>query len=200
MSVDYLVALTAATAVLVVLPGPNVALIVSNSICFGPRAGAITVIGTTAGVALQLAVVILGFAALLGYAADAFGWLRWLGVAYLLWLGIRTWRSVPADIDTTSPRRELFWRASLIAAVNPKTLLFNAAFLPQFVPAASGAAELAVAAGVFLAVLSAGDLLWVSFAASARPLLARAAGAANRIAGGFLVLAAIGLATARRPA
>ncbi len=200
MSIEHFVALAAATAVLVLLPGPNVALIVANSIGFGARAGAVTVLGTTVGVAVQLAFVILGFAALLEYAADAFTWLRWLGVAYLLWLGVRTWRMPPVNVDATAARPELFWRASLIAAVNPKTLLFNAAFLPQFLPAGSAAADMAAAAAVFLCVLFAGDLLWVVFAASARSLLSRAAGAANRIAGGFLVLAALGLAAARRPA
>ena len=199
MSIEYLLALAAATLVLVLLPGPNVALIVSNSIGFGTRAGAITVLGTTAGVALQLLVVVLGFSALLEVAAGALNGLRWLGVGYLLWLGIRTWRAPVAPIEGQRARPDMFWRASLIAAANPKTLMFNAAFLPQFVPAGGGAFDLAISACVFLAVLSAGDLLWVLFAASARPVLERMAVGVNRVAGGFMVLAAAGLAAARRP-
>ena len=86
----------------------------------------------------------------------------------------------------------------LIAVANPKTLLFNAAFLPQFMPAGAPAETLWLLAAVFLLVILIGDLLWALFAASARPLLAGFAGAANRIAGGMLCLGALGLAMSRR--
>lgn len=199
-SPEYLLALLLATAVLVAVPGPNVALIVANSLAFGVRAGLSSVAGTTTGTLVQLAVVSLGLAALVEFAAEVFTWLRWFGVVYLLWLGIRTFRSRPAGLEGVVAHREMFWRSCCIAAVNPKTLIFNAAFLPQFLPPGGGAAELLVLAAVFLGVLALGDVLWAVFAASARPLFARITGAANRIAGSVLVLAAIGLAAARRPA
>ncbi len=86
---NSIIALILATSVLVLIPGPNVALIVANSLQFGFRMGVMTVLGTTVGVALQLALVIAGMAALLEFAADAFAWIRWAGVVYLLWLGIQ---------------------------------------------------------------------------------------------------------------
>ncbi len=195
---ELLLALAAATFVLVLIPGPNVALIVANSLAFGLKEGIVTVTGTTLGVALQLVLVVAGLSAMLELASEAFSWLRWIGVAYLVWLGIRTYRSVPADLERVEARRGLFLKSLLVAAVNPKTLLFNAAFLPQFVPAAATTADVAIVGTVFLGVLFVGDVLWAVFATSAKPVLARVGVATNRIAGAFLVLAGAGLALARR--
>ena len=192
-----LLALAAATAILVMIPGPNVALIVANSLRYGVRMGGVTVVGTTAGVALQLAAVVLGLAAVVELAADALTWIRWAGVAYLVWLGIRTWREPAADLRSIVAAPAMFWRGCLVAAINPKTLLFNAAFLPQFTSTGS-VGELALIAAVFLTVLFIGDLLWVLFASSARRFLEKCSRARNRITGGFLVAAGIGLALSRR--
>ena len=195
---EHILALIVATAVLVLLPGPNLALIVASSLAYGRREGVLTVLGTTTGTALQLMLVVLGLGLLLELAADALNTLRWLGVLYLLWLGFRTFREPPAELGNTIARRRLLGRSMLIAVANPKTLLFNAAFLPQFMPAGAAAGTLWLLAAVFLLVIFVGDLLWALFAASARPLFAGFSGAANRIAGGMLCLAALGLALSRR--
>lgn len=194
-----LLALIAATAVLVLIPGPNVALIVANSLRYGSRMGIATVLGTTSGLALQLAAVVLGMVAVIEMAAETLTWIRWAGVAYLVWLGVRTWREPCQDLGKVTAAPAMFWRGCLLAAVNPKTLLFNAAFLPQFI-ASDGAtiAQLALVAAVFLGVVLIGDVLWALFAASATRLLTRRAAARQRITGGFLVAAGIGLALSRR--
>jgi threonine/homoserine/homoserine lactone efflux protein len=85
----------------------------------------------------------------------------------------------------------------MLAAVNPKTLLFNAAFIPQFVGTGS-ASQFALVGVVFLGVLFLGDLGWALFASSARKLLTRYARLRNKITGVFLTTAGIGLALARR--
>ena len=190
--------LVIATAVLVAIPGPNVALIVANSLRYGLASGITTVLGTTIGIAAQLCLVAAGLFALVEAAADVLAVLKWAGVVYLVWLGIRTWRKPPPDLGTVEPRRTMFWRGALVAAVNPKTLMFNAAFLPQFIPADVSAAGIMVVAAVYLGVLFAGDSLWAVFASSARPLLGRFAGLTRRMTGGFLVAAGIGLALARK--
>ncbi|MFQ5610250.1 MAG: LysE family translocator, partial [Woeseiaceae bacterium] len=168
----------------------------------GPRsgwsAGAVTVFGTTLGVALQLVLVVLGLVALVEIVADALTWLRWAGVVYLIALGIQTWRTPPENLSNVPAKNAVFWRGCMIAALNPKTLLFNAAFLPQFVPADATGFHIVLVAAVFLGVLMLGDMLWVVFANSARRLLAEYANVRNRITGGFLVSAAIGLALSRR--
>lgn len=196
---ENLIALAVATFVLVLLPGPNVALIVANSLSYGRRAGFVTVFGTTSGVALQLALVVFGMAAIIEMAANALAWVKWAGVIYLVWLGIRTWKQTAADLGIVHAAPTVFWRAFAIAAVNPKTMLFNAAFVPQFVPSGtSGAGQLALVAAVFLTVLCVGDTLWVLFASTARRFLGRVGRWRNRLTGGFLVAAGVGLALSRR--
>lgn len=191
-------ALIIATAILVAMPGPNVALIVANSLRFGLFAGITTVLGTTLGVAAQLSVVAMGLMAIVELAASALTLVKWAGVAYLVYLGIRTWRSQSADLSRVTAHRTMFWRGVFVAAINPKTLLFNAAFLPQFVSVGAMASEAALVALVYLAVLLAGDCLWAAFANSARPLLDRFSGLTQRLTGGFLVAAGVGLALARK--
>jgi threonine/homoserine/homoserine lactone efflux protein len=194
-----LLALIAATAVLVMIPGPNVAMIVACSIRYGFRAGATTALGVTCGNAIQLALVVVGMAAVIEFAADALTWIRWAGVAYLVYLGIRTWQTPAIDPGSVKAVPAVFWRAVVIAAMNPKTLLFIAAFLPQFVAVDAGVSghPLTIAA-VFMAVLLAGDLVWALLADSARQLLVRCAKMRNRMTGGFLVAAGVGLALSRR--
>jgi len=197
--VANLLALVVATMILVMIPGPNVALIVANSIRYGFRIGTVTVLGTTAGVALQVVMVVVGVAGLIQLAAEALTWIRWAGVAYLIYLGIRTWNEPAEDLSNITAAPAMFWRGFIIAALNPKTLLFTAAFLPQFiVDNGSVAGQFTAVAAVFLSVLLLGDVIWAFTAASSRKLLDRYAGARNRITGGFLVAAGVGLALSRR--
>lgn len=189
--------LVLATAVLVMIPGPNVALIVANSLRYGIRMGVMTVVGTTAGVAAQLALVVIGLAAVVEFAADTLAWIRWAGVVYLVWLGFRMWREPVAESQEVEAAPAMFWRGCLFAVLNPKILLFNAAFVPQFVGDGS-TAQFALVATVFVGVLFVGDVLWALFANSARQLLRRNALWRNRITGIFLAAAGIGLAFSRR--
>jgi threonine/homoserine/homoserine lactone efflux protein len=197
--VANLIALSVATAILVMIPGPNVALIVANSIRYGFRMGATTALGVTCGNAIQLVLVVVGMAAVIELAAEALTWIRWAGVAYLIYLGIRTWNEPAEDLSAVKAEPAVFWRAVIIAAINPKTLLFIAAFLPQFVAVDVGIMGHPITvAAVFMAVLLMGDLVWAFLAGSARDLLDRFANARNRITGGFLVAAGAGLALSRR--
>lgn len=194
-----LIALAVATAILVLIPGPNVALIVANSLRYGLRAGVTTAAGVAAGNALQLLVVVAGMAVVIEYAAEALSWVRWAGVVYLAYLGIRTWNEPAAHADAVKAAPAVFWRAVVIAVINPKTLLFIAAFLPQFVVVDAGVTGHPATVGVvFLAVLLAGDAGWALMADSARILMNRIASVRNRLTGGILVVAGVGLALARR--
>jgi threonine/homoserine/homoserine lactone efflux protein len=198
-----IIALVAATLLLVAIPGPNVAMIVANSIRHGARFGIVTVAGTTAGVALQLSIILSGFATLLGMAADILTWIKWAGVLYLLYLGITTWRTPAETLDyveaSMQPASRLFWRGTMLAIVNPKTLLFNAAFLPQFADKAADPARQMLLLGVtFLITLSAGDAVWAIGAGTARPYLQKYGRLRNRMTGGFLTASGVGLALARR--
>ena len=195
------VVLIAATSFLVLIPGPNMALIIANSLRFGLKSGLVTTVGTTAGIAVQLFLVVVGMAALIEIAASALLWIKWLGAAYLLYLGIRTWQEPADDLDQIGPvsSSASFWRGFAMAVINPKTLLFNAAFLPQFVGGGSGvSAELYFLSAVFLVVIAVGDTMWAVFAASARGWLQKFGAFRNRLTGGFLVGAGVSLALSRR--
>jgi len=194
-------ALVGATALLVAIPGPNVALIVANTLRRGRRHGAATVCGTTLGVLSQLVLVVLGLAALIGLAASALAWAKWLGVAYLIYLGVRAWRQGDEALPVAAaPQRlmnRLFWQGLLLATVNPKTLLFNAAFLPQFVGRDAGFASLLNVAAVYLGVLFAGDMAWALLASRAAPIVSRFGRLRHRLTGGLLIGSGIGLALSR---
>ena len=141
--------------------------------------------------------MVIGLAAVVEFAADTLAWIRWAGVVYLVWLGIRMWREPVAESQEVEAAPAMFWRGCLLAVLNPKILLFNAAFVPQFVGDGS-TAQFALVATVFVGVLFVGDVLWALFANSARQLLRRNALWRNRITGIFLAAAGIGLAFSRR--
>lgn len=191
-----------ATLALLLLPGPNVALIVANSVAYGPRFGLLTVAGTSAAMVVQLALTALGLAGVLGAAGHLFEWVRWTGVAYLLYAGVQQWRAPVADLSgvRAQPRSAsgILARALLVSLTNPKTLLFYSAFLPQFVsPDRPVAPQMMVLSAAFLALAVLVDSGWALAAGRARPLLARRGRMRQRVSGAALIGAAAGLALAR---
>ena len=192
-----------ATAVLMLIPGPNVALIVANSVAYGTRYGLLTLAGTASAMVPQLLLTALGMTALLGGIGTWMVWLRWAGVAYLVVLGVRQWRAAALDLTHVAPqprsRRGIFLRGLLVSLTNPKTLFFYGAFFPQFVAADRAAGPQVVLLCVtFLAVAIVLDSLWAVLAGRARPLLVTHGRLRNRVSGGLLVGAGVGLALAHR--
>jgi threonine/homoserine/homoserine lactone efflux protein len=205
MNLDLYLAFLVATTVLILIPGPNVTLLVANSLAHGPRRALITLAGTSTAIALQLLVVALGMSSLILVLAQWFEWLRWAGVAYLIYLGIKQWRAAPVALDDvesfTVRSNTLFWQGVLVSATNPKTLFFYAAFFPQFIDAASPPGpQLALLCITFLVVATVLDGTYAVLAGQLRPWLRdrRRARLRNRLTGTFLIAAALGLALARR--
>jgi threonine/homoserine/homoserine lactone efflux protein len=121
MPLSLYVGFVATCLVLMVMPGPNVALIVANSLAHGTRYGLLTVTGTSTAIALQLVATFFAAGSLFTLLASSFEYLRWLGVAYLLFLGVRTWRQRDNEIATApQPRsaRLIFLRALAISLTN----------------------------------------------------------------------------------
>jgi threonine/homoserine/homoserine lactone efflux protein len=200
---DLLLTFILATSILMLIPGPNVALIVANSVAWGTRFGLLTVAGTAAAMVLQLGCTAAGMTAALGVLAVWFDYLRWIGVAYLLWLGIRQWRAAPVDLTRVpaQPRsaRTIALRGFLVSLTNPKTLLFYGAFFPQFVSVDRPVLpQVAVLSAIFLALALLLDGGWAVAAGRARFLLATRGRLRNRLSGGMLMCAGVGLALARR--
>lgn len=197
---SVLLAFGAAVTLLMLIPGPNVALIVANSVTHGVRAGLATVLGTVAAQALSLALVTAGLTTLLQFFGLWSGWLRWLGAAYLIWLGLQQWRMPVRDLGEVQaqPQGALFAEAFLVSLVNPKTLIFYGAFFPQFLaddrPLVPQAVQLSV---VFLLIAQLVDCGWALAAARVRPLLAGHGRLRNRATGAVLVGAGALLAVLR---
>ena len=197
-----LLAFVLAVVALMLIPGPNVALIVANSVAYGRRYGLLTVAGTSTAMAVQMGFVALGLTGMLGSLGHGFAWVRWIGAAYLVWLGVQQWRAAAIDLSRTPPQprsaRAVFGRALLVSMTNPKTLLFYGAFFPQFVTPGPGAGtQVAVLSALFLALAVGLDGLWALAAAWARGALAMRGRLRNRLSGGVLVGAGLGLALAR---
>jgi homoserine/homoserine lactone efflux protein len=129
-----------------------------------------------------------------------FGWVRWVGAAYLIWLGVRQWRAAPPDLTAikAQPRATLFAQAFLVSLVNPKTLIFYGAFFPQFIaldrPVMPQAALLSA---VFLIIALTIDSGWALAVSRVRPLLLRRGRLTGRLSGGILIGAGAALALLR---
>ncbi|WP_428390967.1 LysE family translocator [Lichenicoccus sp.] len=193
-----------ASVVLMLIPGPNVALIVANSVGFGTHHGLLTVVGTASAMAVQLVAVWLGLASLLDALGHTFGWVRWIGAVYLVTLGLRQWRAPVVDLVTTAPLarslRQVWLRAFLVSLTNPKTLLFYGAFFPQFVSSrADAGAQAATLCVVFLVVAVLVDCGWALAAGRARAMLGRHHRWRNRASAAVLIGAGAGLGLTRAP-
>jgi threonine/homoserine/homoserine lactone efflux protein len=203
MSLELYLAFVGATAILMLIPGPNVALIVANGVAHGARYGLTTVAGTSTAMMLQLAVTALGMTSLLTVLADWFDWLRWFGVGYLFYLAVRALRAPPVDLTRTAaqPRSAgtIFLRGLLVSLTNPKTLMFYGAFFPQFVdPAHPVGRQIAVLSGTFLGLAILLDGTWALLAGRFRRALAMSGRLRNRLTALFFIAAGIGVASARR--
>ncbi len=129
-------------AVLLVIPGPAVMYVVSRSIGHGRAAGLVSAMGIVTGTLCHVVAAALGISALLASSAVAFQFVKYLGSAYLIYLGIKTLRRkdeqlVEADTGETKLIR-IYGQGLLVNLLNPKTALFFLAFLPQFVDPARG--------------------------------------------------------------
>lgn len=131
MSMELL-AFTLATAGILALPGPNVFIVAATSAAHGRLRGMQTVAGTTTGIALQLLAAALATSWLANLLADHFAWLKWLGIAYLVWFGVQQVRKLRSENPLPPTPMGSFHRGFWIALSNPKTILFFSAFLPQF--------------------------------------------------------------------
>jgi threonine/homoserine/homoserine lactone efflux protein len=198
-SATTLAAFAAASLVLSITPGPGVLYVVTRTLAQGRRAGLASIAGVALGNLGNAVGASIGLAALFALSAFAFTIVKWAGVAYLLWLGLQALRRPPAPTPDT-PRRPapplgaVFRDGILVALLNPKTALFFAAFLPQFIDPAGSAIAQSIALGtLFVAIAATTDAGYVMAAHAAAPALGRAGG--GRAWGRYLAAGAyVGLA------
>jgi threonine/homoserine/homoserine lactone efflux protein len=174
-----------AALLVAVSPGPGIFYVAARTLAAGRVEGAASILGTALGGMVHVIAGAAGVSALLMASAEAFTLLKFAGAAYLLLLGIHTWRAAGRAPDVMVPVRTLGWRAALrdgvaVEALNPKTAAFFLAFLPQFVdPSAHVAAQFVLLGTVSVSLNSLADLVVLHLAerlregAAARPALLR---------------------------
>jgi threonine/homoserine/homoserine lactone efflux protein len=179
-------------------PGPNGLLALTHGALHGRRKALYTIFGGAFGFIAVVACSMLGIGALLQTSLVWLTVMKWVGGAYLVWLGIQVWRSPPIGIElrgSAEPRAgwSLFQQGALSALTNPKALLFFTAFLPQFIdPARSLFVQFVIMAGTFAVLEIATEMFIANMAHRINPWLRRVGRRFNQACGGVFI--AIGVA------
>lgn len=190
-----------ATAVLLAIPGPTVLMVIGQSLGAGRRHALPLVAGVALGDLTAITLSLAGLGAVLAASSAAFTLLKWVGAAYLVFLGVKLWRA-PVSADAAPPPEAgaAFRQAYVVTALNPKGIAFFVAFVPQFIaPSAPFLPQAAILAASFVAMASASVLLWAALAGRVSALARRPAvrRRLNRAGGGVLVGAGLVLALRR---
>ncbi len=206
MPIDHWLAFVAASAVLLAIPGPTVLLVISYALGHGRRPAAAIVAGVALGDVTSMTASMLGLGALLAASSLVFTALRWIGGAYLVYLGVKLWRAPVAEAaDAEAPPaslRRIFAHAYAVTALNPKGIVFFVAFVPQFLSASAPfLPQVAVLETTFVTMAIVNSALYAVLASAARQRLrqARVRRAVNRT-GGTLLIGAGALAAGWRSA
>jgi threonine/homoserine/homoserine lactone efflux protein len=206
MTIELWLAFVAASALLLVLPGPTILTVISHSLAQGQRANVPLVAAVAMGDCTGLAMSLLGMGALLASSAFWFTVVKCAGGLYLLYLGIRLLRAGVAATSPPAPtapksRWKLFADTYLVTAFNPKSLMFFVAFLPQFInPGPAVTRQLWILAVTFVGLAIINTSLYAMFASSARRLFSspRAQRRLNFAGGSLLSTAGAWALLARR--
>lgn len=192
MSLNNWLLYTLAAIGLSLTPGPNGLLALTHGALFGARRTIATILGGSLGFALVIALSMFGIGALLAASVGLLVVLKWLGGAYLVWLGIQVWRSPSIAVSRSTDIGGSPWwlfRAGLLSAVsNPKGILFFVAFLPQFIePQSSLLLQFVIMASTFVVIEFFYELMVASLADRVQPWLARVGKSFNRVFGGVFI-------------
>jgi threonine/homoserine/homoserine lactone efflux protein len=180
-------------------PGPNGLLALTHGALHGSRKTLYTIFGGAFGFTIVIALSMFGIGALLQASLLWLTVLKWVGGAYLVWLGIQVWRSPPVCMEPLEPTRSrpgssLFRQGALSALTNPKAILFFAAFLPQFIdPARSLVLQFVIMAATFAGIEILTELFIASLSQRIRPWLQRVGRRFNQVCGGIFIAIGAGL-------
>jgi threonine/homoserine/homoserine lactone efflux protein len=198
MALDTWLIYLAAAIGLSLSPGPNGLLALTHGALHGRRKTLWTIFGGSFGFVAVIALSMFGIGALLQASLAWLTVMKWLGGAYLVWLGIQVWRSPPIGVELQAATGErggwsLFRQGALSAMTNPKGILFFAAFLPQFIdPARSLLLQFVIMAGTFAGIEVVTEFVIANAAHRIRPRLNRVGRRFNQACGAVFV--AIGAA------
>lgn len=203
-SLTALAAFSTACFVLAIVPGPTVSAIVAQSLARGTGAGLAILFGTQLANLSMIVVVALGMEAIVAFMGWAFDWVKLIGAAYLIWIGISMLRSTGDKLGSGKVKERGFWQLVLqgyfVLWSNPKALVFFGAFLPQFVdPNQSTFWQTVVLGLIFNVIAGTSDAGYAVLAGTARHVFTRERlRIVSRVAGTILIGGGIWLALAKR--
>ena len=180
MSLEMWLAFAIAAEIILVIPGPTIILVVSQAITHGRPSVMPLVAGVLAGDFTAMTLSLLGLGAVLSASATLFIVLKWIGALYLIYLGVRLWRTAPADGSPAATPREssagsLFKGAYIVTALNPKSIAFFVAFLPQFISHQTATLpQLLIMGATFLTMATINAALYAIFAGHLRDTMRQA--------------------------
>ncbi len=205
-----LMTFAAASLVLLAVPGPTIIMVVSQALAHGHRVALASVLGVGLGDLIAASLSLVGVGTVLAASAAAFTAIKWLGALYLIWIGLKMWRTpvTPLTLDkaragSTKSGLPVFRDAFLVTLFNPKGIVFFIAFVPQFIsPRAEFAPQAALLVICFVVLGMVNAAAYALLASSARLWIRRpkVLSAATRLGAGFLISAGIASLFVRRTA
>ncbi|MBF9034126.1 LysE family transporter [Rhodobacterales bacterium HKCCE2091] len=203
MELAQWLAFAGASTLLLLIPGPTVLLVLAYAAGEGRRIAVPTALGVATGDLVAMSASLAGLGALVLASATAFTVLKWIGAVYLVWLGLRMIRGasamrLSADAkETALGPAEAFRNAAAVTALNPKSIAFFIAFVPQFVdPARAFAPQAAILVATFVALAAVNALAYALIAGTMRGAIRQPAVTTWLARGGGAALVGMGVATA----
>ncbi|MGE0736062.1 MAG: LysE family translocator [Alphaproteobacteria bacterium] len=207
MPLDHWLAFVLASSILLAIPGPTILLVISYALGHGRKSTAALVAGVALGDFAAMTASLAGLGALLAASAAIFTALKWTGAAYLIYLGIKLWRAAPAAAVSEAAEpvksKRIFLHTFAVTALNPKSIVFFVAFLPQFLDTARPLLpQMVIFEATFLVLATLNATLYAVMASTARKQIRNAAvqRAVNRVGGSLLIGAGLLAALWRKSA
>jgi len=205
ISADRLLAFGAMSFLLIVIPGPSVLFVIGRALAHGRRAALTTVVGNTLGAYVLVAAVAFGIGPIVERSAIVFTALKLAGAVYLIYLGVKAFRerhSLSTTLTADSPTRNTLrtlWDGFAVGVSNPKTIVFFAAVLPQFVDPVQGhlVLQILTLGMIFNVIALVSDSLWGAVASQARDWFGRSPQRLSLVGGiGGLTMIGLGVTVA----
>ena len=208
MSLETWLAFLVASSIILVIPGPTIILVIGHSLAHGGRAALPLVVGVMLGDLSAMTLSLVGLGAVIAASATFFTLFKWVGAIYLIYMGVSLWRSKESSFAALPPKKEAsprswFRNAFVVTALNPKSITFFVAFLPQFVSPAKGVtSQLFMLGTTFLVLATLNATLYAVFAGRVRDLIntPRAKRVFQRLGGSALIAAGLAATLVQRTA
>ncbi|MGB7316844.1 MAG: LysE family translocator [Planktotalea sp.] len=203
MDLSLWLAFVAASTALLLIPGPTILLVLSYALTQGRKVAIATASGVALGDLIAMSASLVGLGALIATSALAFSIVKWAGAVYLIYLGIKMFRNAPKQgaglvhTDATASPRHVFWHSAIVTALNPKSIGFFIAFVPQFIAVETAyAPQAAILIATFVGLAALNAFAYALLADVMRAQISRPAIIRRLTQAGGLTLICMGAATA----